>query len=196
MISNRDDEVKTQSINLELNDFSLWESGSEAVNNFIRSYSFDITNLVMIYILGFFLVISAVLGFGFFLWYLKSSNEQTQSQLLNILYSYFSATCITCSPAVFSLILTHKYLPEHELERDEHAQRIGRVTATHFIAVSVLFLLISFATVLNPFKPGVYLDVSLNWRHKIAIPVMVVNFILIEQTIHASCHQQKKNIQM
>ena len=60
------------------------------------------------------------------------------------------------------------------------------------IAVSVLFLLNSFATVLNHFKPGAYLSMSLNWRYKIAIPVMVISFILIEHTIHASCHQQEK----
>ena len=55
------------------------------------------------------------------------------------------------------------------------------------IAVSVLFLLNSFATVLNHFKPGLYLDISLKWRHKIAIPVMVASFILTEQTLDASC---------
>ena len=55
------------------------------------------------------------------------------------------------------------------------------------IAVSVLFLLNSFATVLNHFKPGAYLSMSLNWRYKIAIPVMVTSFILAEHTLHASC---------
>ena len=59
--------------------------------------------------------------------------------------------------------------------------------ATHVIAISVLFLLISIATVLNHFKPGVYLEISLKWRHKIFIPVMIINFILTEQALHAPC---------
>ena len=60
------------------------------------------------------------------------------------------------------------------------------------IAVSVLFLLNSFATVLNHFKPGAYLSMSLNWRHKIAIPVMIISFILTEQSFHASCDHWDK----
>ena len=62
-----------------------------------------------------------------------------------------------------------------------------RVSATHIIAISVLFLIISFATVLNHFKPGLYLDISLKWRHMFAIPVMATSFILTEHILHASC---------
>ena len=108
MISNTEDvnlEAKTLRENLKMIDFSLWESRSRAVNDFIRHYSFDMTDFVLISLLGFFLVISALLGFGFYLWHLKSSNEHTQSRLLNILNGYLSAVCMTCSPAMFSLIL-------------------------------------------------------------------------------------------
>ena len=69
----------------------------------------------------------------------------------------------------------------------ENEQMIARVTAIHVIPISVLFLLISYATVLNHFKPGLYLDISLNWRYKLAIPVIVISVILTEQTLHASC---------
>ena len=139
-------------------------------------------------------MITAVLGFGFFLWHLKSSNEHTQCRLLNILNGYLSAVCMTFSPATFTRILLtqrsttkiyYKDVPDDEILETE--QMILRVTITHGLAVSVLFLLISFATVLNHFKPGLYLDISLKWRHKIAIPVMVISFILAEQTFQASC---------
>ena len=198
MISNTEDvnlEAKTLRENLKMIDFSLWESRSRAVNDFIRHYSFDMTDFVLISLLGFFLVISALLGFGFYLWHLKSSNEHTQSRLLNILNGYLSAVCMIFSPAVLNSILHLQRLPTKIYNKDvqddellENEQIIVRVNATHGIAVSVLFLLISFATVLNHFKPGAYLSMSLNWRHKIAIPVMVTSFILAEHTFHASCN--------
>ena len=175
-------------------DFSLWESRSLAVNNFIRHCSFDITDFFIIFFFGSFLVISAQLGFGFYLWYLKSSNEHTQSRLLNILNGYLSAACMIFSPAVLNSILYiqrlptqiyNKDLPENELP--DESKIIARVTIILSIAVSVLLLLISFATVLNHFKPGVYLEISLKWRHKIFIPVMIINFILTEQALHAPC---------
>ena len=176
-------------------DFSLWESRSAEVNNSIRYYSFDITDFVIVSVIGFALVMLSLLGFGFYLWYLKTSNEHTQSRLLNILYGYLSAFCMTFSPAVFSLILHLQRLPTKIYNKDvpddellENEQIIVRVNATHGIAVSVLFLLISFATVLNHFKPEAYLSMSLNWRHKIAIPVMVTSFILAEHRLHASCN--------
>ena len=123
------DKVETQSESVNLIDFSLWESRSQAINDFIRHYSFDTIGFVFIPLLGFFLVISAMLGFGFYLWHLKTSNEHTQNRLLNILNGYLSGY----------------------------------------------------------FKPGLYLDMSLNWRHKIAIPVMATSFIFTEQAFNASC---------
>ena len=70
-----------------------------------RSYTVDTIQIVLICILGIFLVISAVLGFCFYIWYLKISNEQTQSRLLNILNGYLSAACMSGSLAVFNLML-------------------------------------------------------------------------------------------
>ena len=175
-------------------DFSLWESRIKAVNDFITHYSFDTTGFVFISLLGFLLVISAMLGFGFYLWHLKNSNQHSQIRLLNILNGYLSAVCMILSPAVFIMVLHvqslttkiyYKDVPVNEFLENE--KMIERVTVIHIIGVSVLFLLISFATVLNHFKPGLYLDISLNWRHKFAIPVMVISFILAEQILHASC---------
>ena len=99
------DKVETQSESVNLIDFSLWESRSQAINDFIRHYSFDTIGFVFISLLGFFPVISAMLGFGFYLWHLKTSNEHTQNRLLNILNGYLSAVCMNFSPAVFNLVL-------------------------------------------------------------------------------------------
>ena len=175
-----------------MNDLNLWESKIAAINEFILSYSFETTAppIMILSFFGLFLVISSQLGFGFFLWHLKNSNEHTQSRLLNILNGYFSAVCMTSSPAVFNTFLQAsiiRVLSNNELKKNEYFLMSVRVVFTHLIAVSVLFLLISCATVLNHFKPGLYLDVSLNWRHKIAIPVMIISFILTEQSFHASC---------
>ena len=57
--------------NIEI-DFSLWESRSAAVNELVRYQSVDTTDVLLIYLLGLFLVISALLGFGFYLWCLKT----------------------------------------------------------------------------------------------------------------------------
>ena len=131
-------EVETQSRNLKMIDFSLWESRSKAVNAFIKYYSFDITDFVIISVIGFILVILSLHGFGFYLWHLKTSNEQTQSRLLNILYGYLSAVCMTFSPAVFILILQQQISITKIYNKDvqddellEKEQMIVRVDATH-----------------------------------------------------------------
>ena len=98
--------------NLKMIDFSLWESRCKAVNDFIIYYSFDTTDFVLISLLGFLLVISALLGHGFYIWHFKTSNEQTQSRLLNILNGYLSAVCMSGSIAVFNLILQNQILPQ------------------------------------------------------------------------------------
>ena len=85
------------------------------------------------------------------------------------------------------MMTINRALWEEERKNNEHFQRSVRLTITLTLSVSLLFFLISFATVLNHFKPGLYLDVSLYWRHKIAIPVMVISFILAEHSFHASC---------
>ena len=61
MICNTDgvnQEAETQ--NLKMIDFSLWESRIKAVNDFITHYSFDTTGFVIVSLLGFLLVASAM----------------------------------------------------------------------------------------------------------------------------------------
>ena len=68
MMSNTDG-VNQEAEKQDIINFSLWEIRSKAVNDFIRYYSFDMTDFVLISLLGFFLVISALIGFGFYLWH-------------------------------------------------------------------------------------------------------------------------------
>ena len=127
-------------------DFSLWESRIKAVNDFITHYSFDTTGFVIISLLGFLLVSSALLGFGFYLWHLKNSNQHSQSRLLNILNGYLSAVCMILSPAVFITVLhvqsfttkiSYKDVPDNEFLENE--QMIERVTLTLIIGVEATF---------------------------------------------------------
>ena len=61
---------------------------------------------------------------------------------------------------MLSMVLTLYLHKEFSNEENENAKMSAtRVSATHVIAISVLFLLISIATVLNHFKPGLYLDI-------------------------------------
>ena len=120
------------------------------------------------------LTVTALIGFGIYLWYLKSSDDQCQCRLLNILNGYLSMTCIGLSLTMFASAFF--LLPEHNF--------IIRYSAVLIIAVCTIFLLISSATILNHFKPGLYLDISISWNHKIAIPSLMLAFILTEQALN------------
>ena len=111
------------------------------------------------------LTIVALLGFGFYLWHLKSNGDQSQSRLLNILNGYLSLTCMG-----FSLTLLYASHQEGRI------LIFTRISAVHIIAVSTIFLLVSWATILNHFKPSLYLDISVSWSHRIAIPLSIFAF--------------------
>ena len=127
------------------------------------------------------LTIIALLGFSLYLWYLKSSDDQSQSRLLNILNGYLSLTGIG-----FSLIQL-KFILKPEQYESYSFLIIGRIAVVHVIAVATIFLLISWATILNHFKPGLYLDISVSWSNKIAIPSLILAFIFTEQALNFSC---------
>ena len=69
----------------------------------------------------------------------------------------------------------------------EYYQLSVRFTGGHIISITAMFLLISVATILNNFKPGLYLELSVSWRHRVAIPALVILFILTEHLLHFSC---------
>ena len=129
----------------------------------------------------FILTTVAFFGYGFYLWYLKSSDDQSQSRFLNILNGYLSYTCMG-----FSLMLLYA----SQQDEDERLLILARISAVFVIAVSTIFLLISWATILNHFKPSLYLDMSVSWNHRIAIPISIFAFILTEQAVNFSCPEK------
>ena len=131
---------------------------------------------VLIFILRTSLTLTAILGFGLYLWYLKSSDEHYQSRLLNFLNGYLALICIGFTSFLFVIFIVQ---PQEDL--------IARIGSFFIIAVSAIFVFISGATILKHFMPGLYLDISVTWSHKIAIPISAFVFILVEQLLHYSC---------
>lgn len=123
------------------------------------------------------LLVTAVIGYGFYLWFLFSSKDQTQQRLLNILNGYLSVACLGFCPFAYS----------YEYVNEGLVLFYVRSGIPFIIAITTSFLLISFATILNHFKPDMYLDLSLTWRHKIAVPTMIVFCILLEQLLNLPC---------
>ena len=132
---------------------------------------------VLYSILRLLLFIIIFLGFGFYLWFLSNSDDQTQNRLLNILYGYLAVACMGFSPMIF--ITYHA--------NDDLLKLCFRIGSQFMMAISTSFLLISFATILNHFKPDLYLDLSLEWKHKIAVPTMIIFCILIEHLLNLPC---------
>ena len=119
----------------------IWISRSTAFNDLLKSFKIEAIDYVIIYVFGLCMVILAFIGFTFYLWNLKSSNEHTQRRLLNILHGYLSVACMGCSPAVFNLMLQvirSAYMALHDTQLWENTQFDWsiRVTVGHFIATS------------------------------------------------------------
>lgn len=69
------------------------------------------------------------------------------------------------------------------------------ISGAHLIAISITFLLISIATILNHFKPNVYLELSIGWNNKLAFPTVLLLFLLLDQVTHMSCQQPREYIE-
>ena len=137
----------------------------KALDEFVRFYILVyFSEELLHHILKLLLLVTAVIGFGFYLWFLISSNDQTQERLLNILNGYLSVACLGFCPFAYSYDFVNEGLLPLYI----------RSGIPFIIAITTSFLLISFATILNHFKPDMYLDLSLTWKHKIAFPAMIV----------------------
>ena len=157
--------VTLSNLNVEtLNEF--------AISSVMVSFAEEILNILRLL-----LAIIAFVGFGFYLWFLSSSNDQTQKRLLNILNGYLSVACMGLCP----LIYVYDYL---NIELQLINVRLG---TPFVIAITILFLLLSFATILNHFQPDMYLDLSLAWQHKMAVPTIIVFCIIVEQMMNLPC---------
>ena len=152
----------------------------KALDEFARSYILvSFSEELLHHILKLLLLVTAVIGFGFYLWFLISSNDQTQERLLNILNGYLSVACLGFCPFAYS----------YDFVNEAFQLLFIRSGMPFIIAITTSFLLISSATILNHFKPDIYLALSLAWNHKIAVPTMIVFCILLEQFLNLPCSE-------
>ena len=142
----------------------------------------DFSEETLFFILQLFLVIHAILGFSFYIWFLSISEEETQKRLLNILYGYLAAACLGFCPC--SIVVSHV--------NDHLYDFCIRIGAVFISGITLIFLLISVASILIHFRPGLYLELSVGnmaLNHKIAAPALLLFFILTEQLLNFSCPQ-------
>ena len=166
--------------NSQLFNISLWDSNRAKL--FFSGTSPVDTFLLM---LAVFLLSIIVLGFGFYLWFFFTSSENSRVRLLNILNVYLSVGCIGGSTVAFIRIVASGLgYPENNMEN---------IMVFNMVSIAVLFLMISFATFLNQFKPEVYLDLSVAWRHWVALPIMVLFCIIMEAFILYYCSASPEN---
>ena len=130
-----------------------WQIGPEVMAALFRPEASALSpGSVLLLVLGAGLVITALLGFSFYLWYLRCNQNPTQPRLLNILNGYFSIFCMTGSVALYySFGLTLQLSQEDD-------QEVGyqwsiRVSGVNLSAISLIFLLISVATITSHFRP-------------------------------------------
>ena len=155
-----------------------------------------------------------VLGYGFYIWFFITSSEHSQVRLLNILNVYLSVGCISGSVTAFIKMLTSGLgYPDNSMERilgkpnkifkNQRTLTSERIFLNNFlwlhlvgfnmVAITATFLLISLATFLNQFMPKIYLDLSLLWRHSVALPTIITFCIIIEALILYHCHNSLEN---
>lgn len=161
----------------------LWISNLPNFGDTVISVNIDMGSLFSIF-LGLFLMIISDLGYSFYLWYLNTSPDQVQRRLLNILYGYLSLICLGGTLSSFTIIVCLTFPLG---EQTEAYQFNTRVSVALVCGLSLSFLLISFATLLNHFKPNLYLEISLRWKNKIAIPVILVILIVVENMLRLPC---------
>ena len=126
-------------------------------------------------------LIISELGFGFYLWYLYRSPDHYPKRLLNILYGYLSFFFLgagLCATTVI-LLMTFRFPMWQPV--------LARLNAALASAVSLTFLLISYAAALSHFKPNLYLEISLRWKNKIVMPVLFIIVIFMENLLNLSC---------
>ena len=147
------------------------------LNEYARTLVMISWTAELLNILRLLLAVTAFAGFGFYLWFFSSSNDQTQRRLLNILNGYLSVACMGFCP----LIYVYDYL---NIELQLIYLRLG---TPFVIAVTIMFLLLSFATILSHFQPDIYLDLSVAWNHKMAVPTIIGFCIIVEQMMNFPC---------
>ena len=173
----------------------FWQIRAETISGLLGPFFTAQTIYSMsLVVFGVILVVAAILGFSFYLWYLKCNKDPTQSRLLNILNGYFSIICMSGTLALFYSLKLQLPLNYGTHQEGAYQQSI-RISGAHLIAISITFLLISIATIFNHFKPNIYLEISICWSHKVAIPAMACSFLVMDQVTHMSCDQSDRYIE-
>ena len=139
---------------------------------------------VILYPVGLCCMIISYFGFSFYLWYLYSSQDHVQNSLLNNLYGYMSLVCMGGGLTAITVIIL---LAFPEGDQTYVWQLIVRAGVSFVSALAITFLLITFASALRNFRPSLYLDISLRWRNKVAMPVLVLIVIFTENMLRLAC---------
>ena len=164
----------------QLFNFSLWDLNRDK----LWSSSPNPGN-IFLFMLAVCLLAIALLGFGFYIWFFITSSEQSHVRLLNILNVYFSMVCIGGSVTAFGNLLASGL--------GYNDSTIQILVNFHLVAMIMALLLISLATLLKQFKPEVYLDLSMAWRHYVVLPTMLVFCISVDASIIYHCHNSLEN---
>ena len=175
--------LKSIQHHVQVFNFTLWKSNLPNLTEAAFWGSVTMGPIFTI-LLGFCLMIISDLGFSFYLWYLNTSSDQSQSRLLNLLNGYLGVACMGCGLTAFSAIVMLTFPHADQTYLYQLNVRSG---VAHVSVISVIFLLISVATILSHFKPSLYLEISLKWRNRVAIPVMFLISVLSENALRLPC---------
>ena len=139
---------------------------------------------VILISLGLTCMIISCFGYSFYIWYLSSSQDHVQNSLLNNLYGYMSLVCMGGGLTAITVIILLAF-PEGD---QKYVWQLNVRAGVSFVsALDIIFLLITFASALRNFRPSLYLDISLRWRNKVAMPVLVLIVIFVENMLRLAC---------
>lgn len=118
------------------------------------------------------LMMTSVLGYGVYIWYLTTSEANT-SRLLNNLYGHLAVVGSLASLILWVEVVTLATLMDAE-------DRLPFAIISHAIAILFIIIIfqISLATVLNHFKPQIYLEASVQWNNILAFFINMVTALL------------------
>lgn len=168
--------------NFQLFNISLWDNfnGLSPDVGTVNNLGIHPIITILLIILGFIFLTIVTSGFSFYIWFYMTSDDQSKCRLLNILNAYLALACIGGSLMAFYVMITSAFGQE-----DSAGERA--VAGFNMTAITGSFLLVSLATILNHFKPSLYLDISVAWRHWVALPSILVTTILIRALVFTSC---------
>ena len=120
------------------------------------------------------LMVSSVLGYGVYIWYLSTSEANT-SRLLNNLYGHLAGVGSLASVCLWTEVLM---LASFTLEED--GWPCVMETISHVISILFIIMIfeISLATVFNHFKPQIYLEASGHWNNTIGFIINLVTALI------------------